>query len=104
MPPPPVPTSSDNIDKDDVTLAVCVLVAMPDGSAPTYRSVPDAKGKAVDIECQAPPPSGDADPLLSPHRPGRISNVALDEEGLPWLEFGVVEVEAGDWAWRLQDT
>ena len=72
-------------------LAVCVLVAMPDVSAPVHRPVSDPKSKGVD------PQIPDANPLVpsSPHR--RISDIPLDEEGLPLLEFGVVEMRTGAW-------
>ena len=76
-------------------LAVCVLVAMPDVSAPVHCPVPDPKGKGMDpLEAQTPDP----DPFLSsPHRGARISDTALDEEGPPLLEFGVVEMRTGAW-------
>ena len=97
-PPPARPTSSDPgtcTKKDAATLAVCVLVAMPDVSAPVHRPVPDPKGKGMDpLEAQTPDP----DPFLSsPHRGARISDTALDEEGPPLLEFDVVEMRTGAW-------
>ena len=81
-------------------LAVCVLVAMPDVSAPVHRPVPDPKGKGMDpLEAQTPDP----DPFMSSssHRGARISDTALDEEGLPLLEFGVVEMRGhGEHEWH----
>lgn len=65
---------------------------MPDVSAPVHRPVPDAKGKGVDP--QARQQSGNADPLLP------SSFGPPDEEGLPLLEFGVVEKMTGEWVWR----
>ncbi|KAG8214861.1 hypothetical protein J3R82DRAFT_10027 [Butyriboletus roseoflavus] len=91
---------SAHTEKDAAILVVCVLVAMPDASAPVNLPVPGAKGKGVDpLESQAQQQSGDADPLLqsSLHRSGlRIPDFAVDEEGLPLLEFGVVEVRTGE--------
>lgn len=80
-------------------VAVCVLVAMPDVSAPVNRPVSDTKGKDVDpLESQAQQQNGDVDPLLPLSRSGpRIPDFAVDEEGLPLLEFGVAEVRTGDW-------
>ena len=99
------PSPSAHTEKEDTaTLGVCILVAMPDASAPVYRPVPDAKGKGVDpLRSQAPQSGGDADPLLpslpSPlHQPGAmLSDVVLETEGLPLLEFGIVEVKADEW-------
>lgn len=76
---------------------------MPDPSAPVHHPAPDAKGKGVDpLESQAHQQGGDAEPLLpsSSHRGARISDTAVDDEGLPLLEFGVVEMKTGDpWVW-----
>jgi len=75
-------------------LAICVFIAMPDVSAPVHRPVPDPKGKGVDpLSSQ----TQDAD-SSSLHRRARIPDTAVDEDGLPLLEFGVVEMRAGEWA------
>ncbi|KAH0832315.1 hypothetical protein J3R83DRAFT_13322 [Lanmaoa asiatica] len=100
---PGSPDPSTHTEKDAVKLAVCVLVAMPDVSAPVHRPITDPKGKRVDpLESQAHQQSGDADPLLlSPRRSGtRIPDVTVDEEGLPLLEFGIVETRIGERVWK----
>lgn len=92
---PGSPDPSTRTVKDAAMLAVCVLVAMPDVSTPIHRPVPGAKGKGV--EPQIRQPSGDADPLL---RSGpRIPDFVVEEEGLPLLEFGVVEMRTGECVW-----
>ena len=102
-PPPAIPASpnpSTRTEKDAATLAICVLVAMPDASAPMHRPISNIKGKGVDpVEVPESRVSGDADPLLPSSRRrsrARIPKSAVKNEGLPLLEFGVVDITTGD--------
>jgi len=107
LPPPAAPTSSDTsicTERDAGTLAICVLIAMPALSAPVHRPVSDAKGKSAGPpDFQAHRCSGDVNPLLpsSLHRSAAHiqPDPPLDEEGLPLLEFGILELRTVDLVW-----
>ncbi|KAF8133282.1 hypothetical protein EV363DRAFT_1325789 [Boletus edulis] len=93
------PQPSIRSEKDAATIALSVLIAMPDPSAPVYRPTPNTKGKSADpLESPGHQPIGDKDPLLptSSRRPV----VRTSDEGLPLLEFGVVEATTGEWVWE----
>ncbi|KAF8553685.1 hypothetical protein OG21DRAFT_1509929 [Imleria badia] len=100
--PSAVPTSPDPSTKDAVTLSVCVLVAMPDVSVPVYHPVSNIKGKGVDpVDAPETRVSGDADPLLPSSLRRSCARISDQDEALPLLEFGVVEMTTGEWVWGI---